>query len=114
MARAAWWVRQLILSVGALLQLNREPDAWHHEPGLQPPAVVHLDDHHSDRAVAVEDNRPQVEQAPPPVPFLPSFQYPWNALFAHYDRYRRHPLYYMQSADNTAVIWAAAEEKAAA
>jgi hypothetical protein len=63
MARAARWVYQLILSA---LLLNRGPEAWQEEPGLQPPAVVHPDDLHGDPTASVEDNRPQVEQAPPP------------------------------------------------
>jgi hypothetical protein len=109
MARAARWVYQLILSA---LLLNRGPEAWQEGPGVQPPAVVHPDDLHGDPIATVEDNRPQVEQAPPPgVPFVPSSQYPWNALFAHYDHYRRHPSYYMQPPDNTAMIWAAVEQE---
>ena|SRR5256885_12570991 len=66
MTRAARWVRSLILGMVALL-LSREPEALYQEPGFQPSAVMHPDDSHRDQIVTVEDIRPQVEQAPPPV-----------------------------------------------
>ena len=70
MTRAARWVRSLILGMVALL-LSREPEALYQEPGFQPSAVMHPDDSHRDQIVTVEDTRPQVEQAPPPVRLTP-------------------------------------------
>ena len=98
MARAARWVYQLILSA---LLLNRGPEAWHNEPGLQPPGVVHPDDLHGDPIAMLEDNRPQVEQAPPPVvdsppPRFVSSQAAW------------HPSYYTPDAS---AVWIILEQQ---
>jgi len=108
MTRAARWVRSLILGMVALL-LSREPEALYQEPGFQPSAVMHPDDSHRDQIVTVEDIRPQVEQAPPPVavPFTPS-QFPDPATSARI--YRRNSQFYNTQPDNTAVIWYAAEQ----
>src|SRR3989442_8554341 len=108
MARAARWVHWLIFSMVALL-LNREPEAWYQEPGFQPSAVMHPDDSHRDPIVTVEDTRPQVEQAPPPVavPFTPN-QFPDPATSARI--YRRNSQFYNIQSDQTPVIWHAAEQ----
>ena len=108
MARAARWVHWLIFSMVALL-LNREPEAWYQEPGFQASAVMHPDDSHRDPIVTVEDARPQVEQAPPPVavPFTPNqFPDPWISA----KLYQRNSTFYNSQPDNTAVIWYAAEQ----
>jgi|SRR5213595_1578768 len=107
MARAARRVFGLIFGMVALL-LNREPEAWHHEPGFQPSAVMHPDDSHGDPIATVEGIRPQVEQAPPPVAvsFTPN-QFPHPAIFPRI--YRRNQFYNIES-DQTAVIWHAAEQ----
>ena len=108
MTRAARWVRSLILGMVALL-LSREPEALYQEPGFQSPVVSHPDDSHRDPIVTVEDTRPQVEQAPPPVavPFTPS-QFPDPGISAKL--YRRNSTFYNSQPDNTAVIWYAAEQ----
>jgi len=108
MARAARWVYGLIFSMVAVL-LGREPEAWYKDPGFQPPAVVHPDDSHRDPIVTLEDTRPQVEQAPPPVavPFTPN-QSPDPATSARL--YRRNSQFYNSQSDQTAVIWYAAEQ----
>ena len=71
--------------------------------------MSHPDDSHRDPIVTVEDTRPQVEQAPPPVavPFTPS-QFPDPGISAKL--YRRNSTFYNSQPDNTAVIWYAAEQ----
>ena len=108
MTRAARWVYGLVLGIVALL-LSREPEAWDQEPGFRPPAVAHPDDSHRESIANVEDTRPKVEQAPPPVavPFTPS-QFPDPGISAKL--YRRNSTFYNSQPDNTAVIWCAAEQ----
>jgi len=109
MGRAARVFGRFIVSMMTSLLAGEIPHIGHREQGLQPPVVSHPDDSHRDPIVTVEDTRPQVEQAPPPVavPFTPNqFPDPWISA----KLYQRNSTFYNSQPDNTAVIWYAAEQ----
>ncbi len=113
MGRAARVVGRFIVSLVATLLAGEIPQIGHRHVGLQVPNVT-LDPEHTHREgdafVALTARTPVAAITPPDIPFVPAPEYPYAALFAHYEKNRWHPAYYAQPASNAAVIWYAAEQ----
>jgi hypothetical protein len=115
MGRAARVVGRFIVSLVASLLAGEVPHIGPRHVGLQT-ADVTLDREHThhegDAFVAVTSRTAVAAITPPDIPFVPAPDFPWAAVFAHYEKIRRHPAYYMQPASDAAVIWYAAEQEA--
>ena len=113
MGRAARVVGRFIVSLVASLLAGEVPHIGHRHVGLQTPDVT-LDPEHThhegDAFVALTSRTAVAAITPPDVPLVPAPDFPYAALFAHYEKNRRHPAYYTQPASNAAVIWYAAEQ----
>ncbi len=90
--RTVGLIRRLIAALVAFVLSWEIPRIWNHEP---------FDHTHLEDASLIHDNRPQVEQAPPPIiasppPSFVSSQVAW------------HPSYYTPDAS---VVWHAVEQQ---